>query len=238
MGLALEIRHAVTRAFDWPDVPTDPIVASEVTAEELDALAGRYLVRDDRVIEMTRRGDRLMSRQLLGGDDYTWWIPTADGTFITQNDGAEFRFERDEAGAVTGFFRVDEQERRVRPRLPGDFESYVTLLDADRTGDAIARLRADWLDEVALNDLGYRLLDDKPDQAVAVFRLVVELHPGSANASDSLGEASLAIGNTEAAVESFRLAAEKLAADDRIPEEQRPFYEGRARTMIRRHGGS
>ncbi len=237
MGLALEIRHAVTRAFDWPGVPTEPIVASEVTAEELDALAGRYLVRDDRVIEMTRQGERLMSRGLLR-DNYTWWIPTAEGTFITQNDGAEFRFERDEAGAVTGYFRVDEQERRVRPRLPGDFESYVTLLDADRTGDAIARLRADGMDEVALNELGYLLLDDKPEQAVAVFQLVVELHPGSANASDSLGDGYLAIGDTEAAVESFRLAAEKLAADNRIPEEQRPFYEARARTMIRRHGGS
>lgn len=175
---------------------------------------------------------------MLLTDDSTWWIPTAAGTYITQNDGAEFRFERDQDGSVTGYFRVDEQERRVRPRLPGDFESYVTLLDADRTGDAIARLRDRGLDEAALNGLGYLLLDDNPEHPAAVFQLVVELHPGSANASDSLGEGYLAIGDTKAAVASFRLAAEKLAADNGIPAEQKASYETRERTMIRRYGGS
>jgi len=233
--LGEEIRRAVTRAFDWPGMATEPIHPSEVSGEELDALVGRYRVRDDHVIELTRQGDRLMSRWLLS-DVSTWWIPTEAGTFITQSDGAEFRFERDEIGAVTGYLRGDDEEARVRPRLPDDFVSHMTLLDAGHTDDAIARLRADGIDEAALNELGYLLLDGRPEQAVAVFELAVELHPGSANASDSLGDGYLAIGDAEAAVECFRLALEKLSADTRIPEEQRPFYETRARTMIARHG--
>jgi CubicO group peptidase (beta-lactamase class C family) len=230
-----EIRRAVTRAFDWPGMAKEPVVPAEVTAEELDALAGRYLVRGDYVIEMTRQGERLVSRWLLS-DTSTWWIPTAEGTFVTRSDGAEFRFERDEAGAVTGYVRVDEEEPRARPRLRDDFESYVTLLDADRTDDAIARLRAGAMDEAALNELGYLLLGNRPEQAAAVFQLAVELYPRSANASDSLGECYLALGDAGAAVESYRRALEKLPSDTRIPEEQRPSYAARARTMIERHG--
>ncbi|MCB9838176.1 MAG: serine hydrolase [Phycisphaeraceae bacterium] len=235
-ALALEIRHAVTRAFDWPGISIDPVVAPDVSADKLDELAGRYLVRDDSVIELTREGDRLMSRWLLS-DDSTWWIPTDDDEFITQSDGARFRFERNEAGEVTGYFRTDEKELRVRPRLPDDYVSYMTLLDAGRTGEAIDKLRAGGMDENALNLFGYRLLDSRPQQAVAVFRLLVEMHPDSANASDSLGDGYIAIGDKAAAAESFRQAAEKLAADDRIPEDEKPAFESRARTMIRRYGG-
>ena len=60
-----------------------------------------------------------------------------------------------------------------------------------------------------LNRVGYDLLAlEMPQDAVAVFRLNVELHPTDANAPDSLGEGLLAAGDTAAALAAYRRALE------------------------------
>lgn len=56
------------------------------------------------------------------------------------------------------------------------------------------------LRESELNILGYQLLDaDKQPEAVAIFQMIVELFPNSFNAYDSLGDAYLAIGQSDKA---------------------------------------
>lgn len=63
--------------------------------------------------------------------------------------------------------------------------------------------------ENALNRLGYRLLDEKKiDEALTAFRRNIELHPGSANVYDSLGEGLEAAKKYSEATESFRKAVE------------------------------
>jgi tetratricopeptide (TPR) repeat protein len=59
--------------------------------------------------------------------------------------------------------------------------------------------------ENELNDLGYRELKQKRlHQAIAIFRLNVAEHPGSANVYDSLGEALLLAGQRDAAVRQYQ----------------------------------
>lgn len=59
--------------------------------------------------------------------------------------------------------------------------------------------------EAELNMLGYELLwDGRVDDAVAVLGLVVQEHPGSANAYDSHGDALLAKGDTTGALRQFK----------------------------------
>jgi tetratricopeptide (TPR) repeat protein len=61
--------------------------------------------------------------------------------------------------------------------------------------------------EVAVDSLGYELLAaDRPDQAIAVFRLNAAAYPRSANAYDSLGEAYRIKGDREAAIRSYEKA--------------------------------
>jgi tetratricopeptide (TPR) repeat protein len=63
--------------------------------------------------------------------------------------------------------------------------------------------------EGTLNAFGYSLMgEDKPVDAVAVFRLNVEQYPESANAWDSLGEGYLAAGDSERAMESYEKSLE------------------------------
>lgn len=60
-----------------------------------------------------------------------------------------------------------------------------------------------------LNLAGYRLLgNEKLEDAIAIFRLAVEEHPGSSNAYDSLAEAYLTAGELERAEIFYRKAVE------------------------------
>lgn len=69
--------------------------------------------------------------------------------------------------------------------------------------------------EPEINGLGYRfVLENKLDEAIAVFNLNCELHPGSANAYDSLGEAYLRKGENGKAIERYEKALVLLANPD------------------------
>jgi len=68
-------------------------------------------------------------------------------------------------------------------------------------------------DENELNNLGYQLLNDnRIDDAIKIFRLLVSEFPNSANAYDSLGEAYLANKNTDLALKN----GESLEVKSRI----------------------
>ena len=63
--------------------------------------------------------------------------------------------------------------------------------------------------ETRINNAGYFLLgQNRIDQAIEIFKLNVELHPGSANAFDSLGEAYLKKGDKPNALSNYRKALE------------------------------
>ena len=63
--------------------------------------------------------------------------------------------------------------------------------------------------EIEVNSLGYELLaSTRLDQAIAVFRLNADACPRSANAYDSLGEAYMARGDRELAIQSYERALE------------------------------
>lgn len=75
------------------------------------------------------------------------------------------------------------------------------------------------LQEQSLNTLGYSYLNErKPAEAVKVLELAAAIHPDSANAHDSLGDAYEAAGRNEDAI---RAAERALALLSNAPEAQR-----------------
>jgi predicted alpha/beta superfamily hydrolase len=63
--------------------------------------------------------------------------------------------------------------------------------------------------ENMLNNVGYQLMGAKKlDDAIAAFKLNVELYPGSANVYDSLGEGLEAAGKFDSATQNFQKAIE------------------------------
>ena len=70
-------------------------------------------------------------------------------------------------------------------------------------------------DEGDLNAWGYRLLrQQRTSDALAVFKLAVQLYPDSANGHDSLAEAGEAAGDQALAISHYRRSVE-LDADNR-----------------------
>jgi len=65
------------------------------------------------------------------------------------------------------------------------------------------------LPEDDVNDLGFILMrDEKKKEAVEIFKYNLDLHPGSANAYDSLAEGYDALGDKESAIKNFKKAVE------------------------------
>jgi tetratricopeptide (TPR) repeat protein len=92
-------------------------------------------------------------------------------------------------------------------------ERMAEALESGGPGEAVRRYRAYRADpryayvetENELNSLGYQLLGQKRyEHAIAVLELNAAEYPRSANAYDSLGEAYMSAGKTEAAVRNYR----------------------------------
>jgi glyoxylase-like metal-dependent hydrolase (beta-lactamase superfamily II) len=66
-----------------------------------------------------------------------------------------------------------------------------------------------YFDETEFNRLGYRLLNqNRVDEAIAVFKLNVDLYPEAFNTYDSLGEAYMVKGEKELAVKNYQRSLE------------------------------
>ncbi|MFC2173504.1 hypothetical protein ACFLU6_12855 [Acidobacteriota bacterium] len=112
------------------------------------------------------------------------------------------------SGSVTAF------ERKKGKALPADPDQLIHLIIDQGTAKAIpaierARKAAPegvLIDESVLNWLGYHFLYwwGRPQEALDVFRLNVDLFPQSANAFDSLGEAYAVNENPTAAIEQYQ----------------------------------
>jgi len=101
-----------------------------------------------------------------------------------------------------------------------------TLLEVYKTGGVTALLaryreakqggfKDVYHSESDINGLGYELLGRKKvADAIEVFKLVVEEYPQSANAYDSLGEAYVAAGQKQLAIENYEKA---LTIDPKFP---------------------
>lgn len=113
---------------------------------------------------------------------------------------------------------IAEIQRKKGEPGPPLQDALVRLLIEKGTAEALPVIRAamaahpgrSLIDEAVLNWLGYHFLYwwGRETEAVEVFRLNAALHPESANAHDSLGEALSVTGDIRAAVESYQRSLE------------------------------
>jgi tetratricopeptide (TPR) repeat protein len=137
-------------------------------------------------------------------DEYGTWVAEASeaGLVVTPESG--HYIERDDPALVISAIR-----RVVFPSAQNVLERAIRDESVEA---AIARYRgmkprypAEFLRESLLNTLGYQQLNAKHvREAIALFKLNVEMYPKAFNAYDSLAEAYMVQGDREAAITNYR----------------------------------
>ena len=116
-----------------------------------------------------------------------------DGSVAVEEEGKTNEAKRLEPGEHLPVEDLDAG------RLEAAVAGYRAMQKANPSDPAVAETR--------LNQVGYGLLGDKKvAAAIEVFRLNMELHSASANAWDSLAEATEASGDTACAIALYRKA--------------------------------
>lgn len=216
INLCREIIRSVASVRQWPGFLPPVQQDHLLPEEELDTLAGRYLVDFDQIIQLDQRDGHLrFSRDGVPG---LTMYQVARDTFVVVERKGEIVLDRlsprvtlqvhlsDAIGRLgdqaTEAVRLQEGEKSPLDRLltadeDGAFDEYLDL----------ARSRPDHpsIDENRINRLGYNYLrGSRLREALRVFKLNTLLYPSSGNVHDSYGEALLEAGRAAEAIASYR----------------------------------
>jgi hypothetical protein len=143
-GAVERIRSVVAGLYGWPNDrrPPTPPRAVAVSRGWLDAVAGRYEVRNNQMLGFERRGDRLLT--ISDGREDEEFVPVGRDTFTKADGSVTVHFVRDATGAVTAYESEDIGGRRKVPRV-GPFATAFPARrdpDAQRTARIETALRA------------------------------------------------------------------------------------------------
>lgn len=221
-----EVIGAVAQEYGWDEFLPAPYVPVTLSASQLTEFHGRFQVNPDRVVTVSSENGKLYAQPT--GDPRFELVPISETTFVRRDADFKFTFNRSTAmggsgDGTSGATQVDSIKIQIGSNtLPANRVSAETLMPyemlmAGKTSEAIAayqKIKQEKPDnqavsEARLNRIGYALMSQKKvEQAIAVFKVNVELYPKSANVYDSLGEAYMANGDTELAIINYKKVLE------------------------------
>ncbi|CAN5673236.1 hypothetical protein BH18ACI4_BH18ACI4_13470 [soil metagenome] len=210
-----EVLRSIAREYGWDEFLPAPHELVSVDSAKLDEYVGRFQVNPDRVLTVIKEKGRLAAEPTEGSRFEL--LPVSDTSFIRRDQNLQYTFVRDPAGKAGSILvRFPDREIQAR-RISGDTLIPYELLMTGKVADAIEGYRrimkespeANVVAEARLNTLGYALMrQNKLPEAVAIFKLNVELYPKSWNVYDSLGEAHRANGDKELAITNYKKSLE------------------------------
>jgi tetratricopeptide (TPR) repeat protein len=197
-----EIIRGIAREYQWEDYLPQPREVVSVDAARLREYAGRFQVNPDRVLTVTREGGRLFAEPTASPKFELF--PVSENEFVRKDAEISYTFAKGASGVVDTIKLKFAEGGSEAPRMPKDAMVPYEQLMAGKLAEAVEgykKIKKEKplnaaVQEARLNDLGYSLMRDKRvAEAIAVFKVNVELYPQSSNAYDSLGEAYLANGD-------------------------------------------
>lgn len=210
-----EIIRAVAKEYQWEDYLPQPRVAVAVDVTRLNEYSGRFLINPDRVLTVTQQGGRLFA-QSISSPKFEL-IAVSDSEFVRRDVEISYTFVKGPSGNFDKIMLRFAEGGSEAPRMAKDAVVPYELLTAGRLEEAsegYKKIKKEQplnaaVQEARLNDLGYSLLRDKRlAEAIAIFKINVELYPQSSNVYDSLGEAYLANGDKERAAVNYKKSLE------------------------------
>ena len=225
-----QLESALFTEYGWPG-RDEPIVRF---AADPEPFLGTFVAMGQPFTIATAGGKLELRRPF---EDPVELVPIDAGTVVALDTGARLRAAPD--GSL-------QTERQGRPgplvrRLQAGERLPMLELEAGRFDAAVAAWKAiakkqpkdPAVDEDRMNIRGYELLArGRKAQAIEVFRLVVAVHPESANAHDSLGEAYAAAGDKKRAIAAYEQALARIAADPKVPAANKPRLKQHAQEAL------
>jgi CubicO group peptidase (beta-lactamase class C family) len=221
-----EIIRAIAREYQWEDYLPQPRETVQVEQKTLDQYVGRYRVNPDRVLTVTAENGKLFAEP-TETPKFELYPISASG-FLRKETAIQYDFVKNAEGSVDRVTIRVEGNPVEAPRISEEMMIPYETLMAGRVDEAIEayrKIKRESPNNVAVaeekfNQLGYTLMRDKKKypEAIAIFKLNVELYPQSANVYDSLAEAYMLSGNKELAIKNYKKSLEldptnKNAAD-------------------------
>ncbi|HEY9434306.1 MAG TPA: serine hydrolase [Blastocatellia bacterium] len=210
-----EIIRAIAKEYQWEDYLPQPLEIVSVDPARLDGYAGRFLVNPDWALTVTKENGKLYAELTLSPK--VELLALSESEFTRTDANVQYAFAKGEDGKVDSVkIRFTGGTTEARRLAQGELIPYEKLI-AGNFAEAIEAYKKikretpnnDAVAEERLNSDGYSLLEQKKiADAIAVFKVNVELYPQSSNVYDSLGEAYMANGEKELAIANYKKSLE------------------------------
>jgi CubicO group peptidase (beta-lactamase class C family) len=218
-----EVIRAVAREYGWDEFLPPPSEVISIDAAKMEAFTGRYRVNPDRVLTLkaeTAKGPRPVKLVAYPTADQEFeLLPISETTFVRRDSALKYEFVRGEKGgpAFTALRITGPNGSLNATHISASDLTPYELLMSGKIAAAIEQYRQikketplnPSVDEGRLNSVGYGLLrQQKLAEAIAIFKVNVELYPKSANTYDSLAEAYAANGEKDLAIANYQKSLE------------------------------
>jgi len=184
-SLINEITMSVAKEYGRRGYVPAPYDVVSLDAKALAPFPGRYTLDSDSTLAVSLEGGRLMGNWT--GQPAFELLPISAAEFIRTDRAVTYDFA-DGKGTPSGAVTMKSGGgKRTAPRAPEGFKAPADWLEAGDTVRAVEGYRSLWkkdpkdpsVAESRLNSIGYYLLSDKKmAEAIALFKLNVELHSG------------------------------------------------------------
>ena len=210
-----EVLRSVARAYDWDEFLPAANEVISLDAAKLDEYTGRFKVNPDRILTIAREDGKLTAKPT--GDPKFELLPIADGTFIRRDQNLKYSFVKDANGVSELRVLPARGSAIIVPKVAADALIPYELLTSGKIDEALTAYRQIQksqpdnvaVSEARLNTLGYTLMRAKKlPEAIAIFKLNVELYPASWNVYDSLADGYVANGDKELAIANYKKSLE------------------------------
>jgi CubicO group peptidase (beta-lactamase class C family) len=205
-----EILQSIAIEYKWKDYVAPVVEPVPLGPGELAPFVGRYKISTDEVLTIALKEDHLEGRTTER--PAAELVPVSRNEFVHRDGPERLVFAAAENGISSSVILRAPRSELTAERMPEGVMTPFEMLLAGKIEAAVAVYRDlkardpkdEAVDENRLNSVGYGFLRDKKlAEAIAVFKLNVELYPQSWNVYDSLAEGYMNKGDNEQAILNY-----------------------------------
>jgi len=216
-----EVVRAVAKEYGWDEFLAAPYAVISLDKTKLETFTGRYRVYPDRVLTMKvepaangPRPDKLVAYPTTGAPFEL--LPISETTFARRGSALKYEFLKDDAANAVGFkaVRISAANGSTdAPRISAGELTPFELMLSGKVDEAMARYRqiqketprSPSVDQGRLIGDGYGFMQEgKLTEAIALFKVAIDLYPKATDAYDFLAEAYETNGQKDQAIATYK----------------------------------